>query len=119
MEMNRDVLMIQVHFVNEVLNRIYRKNGFNVIPLDEKERKLMIDKCKEDIVMLFRNVLKSYDEAEEVMKRFQSSSGLVLLFLVMLNGSQLMKILSCNWSEIRSFSGGYLRIVPGLHDLKP
>ena len=119
MEEDRDILMIQVHFINEILNQIYRKNGFRAIPLDNNERKLMIDKCKGDIAILFRNALKSSDEAEEVMERFQSSSGLVLLFLVMLNGSQLMKILSCNWSEIRSFSGACLGIIPGLHDSRP
>ena len=101
MNIDREVLMIQIHFLNEVLNLIYKKNGFNVIPLDRKERKLMIDKCKEDIVILFTSVLKSYDEAEEVVERFQSSNGLVLIFLVLLNRPQLNKILLCDWNEIR------------------
>ena len=100
MNTDSEELIIQVHFVNEVLNQIYRKNGFEVIPFDKKEKKVMIEICREDIVRLFKSVFESEDEARMAMNRFQSSNGLVLLFLVMLDNSQSNKLLSCSWNKI-------------------
>ena len=100
MGLSDETTMIQMHFVNEALNQIYKNNGFEYIPLDRKERKSMIKKCNDDIHNLFKRIFDTTDETQNAMNHFKLSNGLLLVFLTLLNKPQLKKILGCNWYQI-------------------
>ncbi len=93
-------IVIRFNFIESCLERIYLKNGFISIPLNNEHVEFILKTCSRDIYYFFAYVFSTTSEAHKMLDLFIKCQANLYVFYTLLSEQNQHKLMSFDMFDL-------------------